>query len=158
MKRGILVREKVLIIKNIDLELNKKFENLEKLKLERNHLYRLYKKEMISSVEMILKREELDKKIFSIETILLKKADISAKKETKKNIRVTEHALLRYLERVEGINLKEIEKKILTENLKKHINYFGDGIYHFDEGKNKVVVENSKIITVISNKGDEKNI
>ena len=40
----------------------------------------------------------------------------------------------------------------------KQINYFGDGIYHFDEGKNKVVVENSKIITVISNKGDEKNI
>ncbi|MBN1468651.1 MAG: hypothetical protein JW924_08000 [Fusobacteriaceae bacterium] len=88
----------------------------------------------------------------------MEEADISAKKETKKSIRVTEHALLRYLERVEGINLKEIEEKILTENLKKQINYFGDGVYHFDEGENKVVVENCKIITVISNKGDVKNI
>lgn len=145
-------------MKKISLETNKKFENLEKLKLERNHLYRLYKKGMISSVEMVLKRKELDKEIYNIETLLLKDADMSAKKETKRHIRVTEHAVLRYLERIVGINLKEIEEKILTENLKKQINYFGDGIYYFDEGENKVIVENSKIITVISNKGDGGNI
>ncbi|MBN1468650.1 MAG: hypothetical protein JW924_07995 [Fusobacteriaceae bacterium] len=56
----------MLIIKNINLESNKKFENLEKLKLERNHLYKLYKKGMISSLEMNLKREKLDKEIYKV--------------------------------------------------------------------------------------------
>lgn len=138
-------------IKHINYETYVFFETLENLKKERNQLYFLYKKGLISLAELSERREKIDRGIYFTESLILEKSDNCAKKEIKKRVKISDHALLRYLERVEGIDMGEVTDKILTEDLRKKISYFGDGSYHVAEGKFKVVVQDDVIITVISN-------
>ena len=72
--------------------------------------------------------------------------EISALQE--KEITVTEHAMLKYLERMYGVDLEDLKKIILTESLKNAIIAYGDGKYPIDLGK--VVVVGNSIVTVIN--------
>ena len=67
-------------------------------------------------------------------------------KQLKSNVVITEHILVRYLERIKGINMKEIQKEILDESLKKQIMTLGSGKFY----KNgfKLIVKNYSIVTV----------
>ena len=60
---------------------------------------------------------------------------------------VTDHAVLRYLERVENINTEKIRKKILSRNAIKIINQFG-GNGSFSVDNIKITVVNNKIVTI----------
>ncbi len=62
-------------------------------------------------------------------------------------LRVTEHAVLRYLERVNKIDLKEIEKAILTPELVKMTEVLGkNGKYPVSDFS--VVIRDGAIVTV----------
>ncbi|MDD3466205.1 MAG: hypothetical protein PHE67_03570 [Campylobacterales bacterium] len=62
---------------------------------------------------------------------------------------VSEHAMLRYIERVVGINPEEIKAKIATPSLIGITKTLGSGTYPIDGFKVKVV--DGVIVTVLSN-------
>lgn len=91
-------------------------------------------------------KEDLDSKYltckYDVDT--LKKRVDEFSKETK--ITVSEHALLRYIERVNGVDLNAIREKILTSSLVSSIKAMGNGKHPLD-GCRAVVVNNT-IVTI----------
>lgn len=71
---------------------------------------------------------------------------ISALKEDK-GITISEHAILRYLERVKGIDLKTVEDEILTEELKSTVSILGGNGKYPIEGC-RAVLKNNTIVTI----------
>jgi predicted nucleic acid-binding Zn-ribbon protein len=61
---------------------------------------------------------------------------------------VSEHALLRYIERFHGINLEEIRAKILTERNVAAIARLGTGKYPI-EGGGRAVVKGNTVVSVV---------
>lgn len=61
---------------------------------------------------------------------------------------VTEHALLRYIERTYGVDLEEIRKAILTPTTVSAIKALGSGTYPL-EGGSKAVVKGMTIVSVV---------
>ena len=71
---------------------------------------------------------------------------ISAIKEDK-GITVSEHAILRYLERVKLIDLKAIEEEIITEKLKSAVSILGgNGKYPLNGCR--AILKNNTIVTI----------
>ena len=64
-----------------------------------------------------------------------------------KEVVITEHAILRYVERAMGLDVEQIKDKILTEATRKAIEAMGNGKYPIDEGL-KAIVKDNTIITV----------
>lgn len=61
---------------------------------------------------------------------------------------VTEHALLRYIERTYGVDLDDIRKIILTPEMDKAIRTLGSGKYPLPGG-GKAVVKGFSIVSVV---------
>lgn len=80
--------------------------------------------------------DSTEKAIASIETKL--------KEAVETNLVVSEHALLRYLERVEGVNLEEVRKKVLGVIGDTVI----DGIHAV--GTHKIRVKDGTVVTIIT--------
>lgn len=59
---------------------------------------------------------------------------------------ITEHAMLRYFERILGFNLDEVKKEILTDDLKALVKKLGDGKYTI--GGKKMIVRGNVIVTI----------
>ena len=75
------------------------------------------------------------------------------KSKTDGNIIVSEHAMLRYIERVLGIDLDELQKKILDENDIKTVRALGNCTYPKDGFKLKI--KDGKVITII---GEDEHV
>lgn len=72
--------------------------------------------------------------------------------ETPNNLRVSEHALVRYFERVKGYDLKEIEKEILEPQLTKMTDTLGGkGTFPNSNGYS-VILDGYTVTTIITNK------
>lgn len=67
-----------------------------------------------------------------------------------KPVVVTEHALLRYLERVCGVSMEETRKKILPEETEAHVKSFRTGTFGV-AGSHKVKAKNGVVVTVLTN-------
>ena len=66
---------------------------------------------------------------------------------TNQELTISEHALLRYCERVLNIDIEDIKSKIITEELKKLIKQLGStGIYPLNNCKLKII--NNTIVTI----------
>ena len=64
------------------------------------------------------------------------------------SVKITDHALVRYIERVKGINLDSIREEILSSGIPEIVNELGDnGIYPF--GNFKVVIRDRTLITFL---------
>lgn len=123
-----------------------------------------------------MKKEQLLKKFQSqlnnIESeILLLKSEISeknrvltanekARDELKNKIKeigmdkdliISEHAIVRYFERVMGINIEQIKKEILTDSVLDLIGKFdgNNGEYPVKEGNFSIRVKNNIVVTII---------
>ena len=71
--------------------------------------------------------------------------------QTEKPLTVSEHALLRYIERVEGINLDDIAAKIVADDqLQEEIRTLGNGQYPVNHGEFSVVVRDNVVVTVVT--------
>lgn len=62
---------------------------------------------------------------------------------------VSEHAMLRYFERVGGFSLDDVNEIILTPALISLIDEFGSGIYPSENGF-KVVVKNRTVVSILT--------
>lgn len=62
---------------------------------------------------------------------------------------VTEHALLRYVERVLGVDLQEIEDAILTDSVREIIEFSG-GDCRIKSGGMILVVKNRCVVSVLA--------
>lgn len=60
---------------------------------------------------------------------------------------ISEHALLRYIQRIEGRDMTTVIAKILTPETINRIKILGDGEYPVEDFK--VVVKNNVIVTII---------
>jgi len=69
------------------------------------------------------------------------------KKMQKKDVTVSEHAILRYLERTMGLNIEEIKRKILTDKAKLAIATLGNG--KIPSGDCTLVVKDNTVVSVV---------
>jgi len=65
---------------------------------------------------------------------------------TKQSIEMSQHAWLRYFERVLGYNLREIEREIISKEICDRHYKLGDGIYQ--KGNFNLVIQNKKVVTI----------
>ena len=101
-----------------------------------------------SEIEAIkIEREILNNKLQSAERNLGKiQEEIKKLKEGNKII-VSEHAMLRYIERVLGINLKEIEKRILTDEVKEQYKIVGNGRFPIND-EFRALIRDNVVVTI----------
>lgn len=102
-----------------------------------------------SEVEMIEREKELVEERLDIATKRLNemKKELNELKKNKKMI-VSEHAILRYLERILGLDLKVIENEILTDDVVKQYKVLGNGKYPMGNGY-KAVIKDNVVLTIV---------
>lgn len=66
------------------------------------------------------------------------------------NLVISDHAMVRYLERCEGVDIEAIENKLLSTELLSYYKNLGDGTYPINEGKLRVVIKNGVIVTILN--------
>lgn len=71
-----------------------------------------------------------------------------AAQEQNKEVKVSDHALLRYIERAMGVDLDKFRAAILTEQNRKAIEFAGDCT--IKSGGVEFVVKNRTVVTVIA--------
>lgn len=102
-------------------------------------------------LEISNKQNELSAKQKTIETMQQR---IDAL-QTDNRVRITEHAVLRYLERVRGINIKDVYKEILTPEVQEMIDTLG-GSGKFPNKDFQLVMKDYVVTTIVTpNKNDE---
>lgn len=79
---------------------------------------------------------------------ILRNLALEKRKET---YPVTDHAIVRYVERVRGIDIDEIIAELRDPGLMELIGQLTDGTFPHPNGKYRVVVTKGKIVTVIEN-------
>lgn len=85
-----------------------------------------------------------------ITELLAKKRAICKKidQASRKNLIISEHAIIRYLERVKQLDLEQIKNEILTEENKTLMKNLGDGKYPIKNTKHRAVLKDGVIVTV----------
>jgi len=68
--------------------------------------------------------------------------------EKRNSVVISEHAILRYIERVIGLKPEEIASKILSDKEREAVASMGDGTYPVQE-THKVKVKNGVVVTVL---------
>lgn len=63
------------------------------------------------------------------------------------DIVVTEHAIIRYLERCKGLDLDAVKSEILSEERRKMIKAMGNGKFPIGDGA-RIVVKGNSIVTI----------
>lgn len=86
---------------------------------------------------------ELDNKILGLQELI--------KSLKPRNIRISTHALLRYIERILKIDIEEIKRKIINKDIEQSYYQLGDGKYH--NGNITLLINNDTVVT-ITNKED----
>jgi len=105
---------------------------LELMRMERNNL----------NSEM----EELSRKQLSLND---RYNDLKSKiKEAKKKPNISEHAIVRYFERVRGINVQEIRDNLLSKKIINQINVLGSGKIPMEDCT--LIVKDKCVVSVIS--------
>lgn len=79
--------------------------------------------------------------------IQLAAVDKQIKELKKKNIVVSEHAIIRYLERVQGVNMKDIKRAILNEKNKALVDELSTCNIPIGNGVS-IVVKDRTVVTV----------
>lgn len=119
----------VRLYKQLQSQLNKMISDAEALKIEVSN-----------------KEQEYKQKLDAIKKL---KSEMSKLNDTKV-CRVSEHAVVRYFERVKGFNIEQVEKEILSDDVMKLAEHFGgNGTYPVNGFS---VVMKNYIVTTIVNK------
>lgn len=70
--------------------------------------------------------------------------------QTSTKLKISDHALVRYLQRVEGLDTERIIASIISPVIIGYYSRFGDGTYPIDTGSNiQVVIKDATIVTII---------
>ena len=92
--------------------------------------------------EIKIKRDELQRKEKHIAELHAK----IKKLQNKGGLKVSEHAIVRYLERVKGIDMEQLENEIANDQVKELVTKFKQGT--FPAGNFSVVVKDNTVITI----------
>lgn len=95
-------------------------------------------------IEFINKQREYSAKITKIQAL----KDEIEKIDKNEKIKVSEHAIVRYFERVKGFNISEIEEEILTEEVLTLVEQLG-GNGGYPNGNFKVLMKNFTVTTIV---------
>ena len=95
-------------------------------------------------IEVANKQREYNAKLNAIKTI---KEQIE-KFENNKNIKVSEHAIVRYFERVKGFDISDIEKEILTDEVLMLVEQLG-GTGGYPNRNFKVLMKDYTVTTIV---------
>jgi len=88
--------------------------------------------------------ESMNKKLSQLQKY---EEELSSIKEGSKEIIISEHAILRYLERVYKLDTNKLYEEILTEELKCNYSKLGNGSYSIDSCMVKIV--DNVVVTVL---------
>lgn len=80
----------------------------------------------------------------------IKNIESRIEKNTNVKMIISEHAMLRFIEREIGIDMEELQERILPSKNMKAISKLGDG--EFPIGNHKVRVRNNTVVTVVLKK------
>ena len=101
-----------------------------------------------SEIDLIKRERKLADERLAIAERNLKKIEEEMKKLKNGNkIIVSEHAILRYLERTMELDIKAIEKEILTDETLKQYRTLGNGKYPVANGY-KAIIKDNVVITI----------
>jgi len=107
-------------------------------------------REELSSLDQKIRTET--REIGSIDAQI---AQLQAKaKNQTKTVIFTEHAILRYLERVKGLDLDQVKKEMVPDLVTKQIRAMGNGEYPV--GTHSVKVKDNTVITILTKEEKEK--
>jgi len=104
------------------------------------------------------KLQELDKRLGEIKGILLEHdslleegrliSDQIELLKKRRHLSLSDHAIVRYMERVLGIDIEQITNMVITESLKTKVNAMGNGTYGIGDGF-KVIIKDNYVLTVV---------
>lgn len=72
-----------------------------------------------------------------------------AKNQAPKEIEITDHARIRYLERVEGMDIKELDEKILPPKFKEYCERMGSKNFTFRLDNHRIIIVDGRLKTVL---------
>jgi len=119
-------------------------ENIRKVKGFKSQLIQLNADADVLKLRISNSQKELSQKLNSIKQI---NSEIE-KLNQQEGIRVSEHAIVRYLERVKGLNVEEIQKEILTDTVLKLIEVLGGNGTYPNYGFS-IVIRNNIVTTIL---------
>lgn len=111
-------------------------DDLEATKADHMEKQKLYQRSVSDCTKQI---QEVDKQIAELKK--LNESDISVK--------ITDHAIVRYLERVYGIDVDAFRKEILSDNVERVISFSNGDEFRIEKDRYTLVVKNKTIVTVI---------
>ncbi len=92
------------------------------------------------------KQREYTQKLKAIDKL---KSEI-AKLDNNDTIKVSEHAIVRYFERVKGYDIRQIEKEILSQRVLDLIEKLGGNGHYPNEAGFSVVLRNNTVATIMT--------
>jgi len=116
------------LVKQLQTQLNKMVADYEALK-----------------IEIASKQQESSQKKQAINKLKQQIDEADKKKE----IYVSEHALVRYFERVKGFDIEEIKKEILSDSIKQMLSVLGGTGQYPNENGYGVILDNFRVTTII---------
>jgi hypothetical protein len=119
-------------------------ENIRKIKGLKTQLNQLNADADILKIQISNNQKELSSKLNSIKQI---NSEIE-KLNQQDGIRVSEHAIVRYLERVKGLDIEQIQSEILTDSILKLIEVLGVNGTYPNNGFS-VVIRNNTVTTIL---------
>lgn len=118
----------------------------------------LHKKaELIETRSTLMNRIQTDQTKLAVTNKLIKDINVQIQEsntQTRKPV-ITDHALLRYIERVMGIDVTSIRDNLLPESIQEAIIEFNNGKFWLDDGTELRVV-NRHVVTVIGPQAEKK--
>ena len=107
------------------------------------------KNEICGKIAALKEQKKLVEKEISVLEDSLKSLEQKIEKIQNSDLIVSEHAIIRYIERVIGINIEEIVEKIATEKMKKMVECCGNGLYPSENGEYKLKINTNVVVTII---------
>jgi hypothetical protein len=117
-----------------------------KIKQLRTQLLKTTSDADVLKIELGRKTKEYQQKLDSVKML---KAEITKASKTT-TLKVSDHAIIRYFERVKGYDISEVEKEILSDKIKQMIETLGgNGTYPNDDYS--IVMRDYTVTTIITN-------
>lgn len=99
------------------------------------------------AIEEKIKELETAKALLST-TISNLNESIKSYTNRQKDLIVSEHAMLRYLLRVQGLDIAQVARDLVPDRIKEQIKMLGNGTYPIPEKGFKIVVKENVIVTI----------
>jgi len=122
----------------------KKAAEIKSLETRRNKLQAQRKQLNIEIADKQKESSEMKRKIDSFQKEIEK-----LKNKKPEKLIISEHAMLRFIERVMHIDLTELQKKILPPEKASEIEKFGNCTYNMEDYK--ITIKDGIVVTVVSN-------